>query len=236
MRAHGWVAGFVCVWRGVRARACVAGQRGGQPPARAARASSPRPPTHPAPRPPPPPPLLPHHSHQILDHYFGNVCELDLVFGFHKVYCLLDEFVIGGEIQETSKKASGHLEGGVVWGGLCVWREGAGGWGMGCAVLGGPRASVPRAPASCLHRPPLTPPPAPPPPSSRRSSSNASKSLTAWRPSGCCALLLDSCARHDACARPIASPARAPLAAPPAPDPRLLLALTPPVSVLAPRF
>ena len=22
---------------------------------------------------------------QILDHYFGNVCELDLVFGFHKV-------------------------------------------------------------------------------------------------------------------------------------------------------
>jgi hypothetical protein len=43
-------------------------------------------------------------SPQILDHYFGNVCELDLVFGFHKVYCILDEFIIGGEIQETSKK------------------------------------------------------------------------------------------------------------------------------------
>jgi Clathrin adaptor complex small chain len=43
---------------------------------------------------------------QILDHYFGNVCELDLVFGFHKVYCLLDEFIIGGEIQETSKKVT----------------------------------------------------------------------------------------------------------------------------------
>lgn len=43
-------------------------------------------------------------SLQILDHYFGNVCELDLVFGFHKVYCLLDEFIIGGEVQETSKK------------------------------------------------------------------------------------------------------------------------------------
>lgn len=41
---------------------------------------------------------------QILDHYFGNVCELDLVFGFHKVYCILDEFIIGGEMQETSKK------------------------------------------------------------------------------------------------------------------------------------
>jgi len=43
-------------------------------------------------------------SLQILDHYFGNVCELDLVFGFHKVYCILDEFIIGGEVQETSKK------------------------------------------------------------------------------------------------------------------------------------
>lgn len=47
-------------------------------------------------------PISPHP--QILDHYFGNVCELDLVFGFHKVYCILDEFIIGGEIQETSKK------------------------------------------------------------------------------------------------------------------------------------
>lgn len=41
---------------------------------------------------------------QILDHYFGNVCELDLVFGFHKAYSVLDEFIIGGEVQETSKK------------------------------------------------------------------------------------------------------------------------------------
>lgn len=41
---------------------------------------------------------------QILDHYFGNVCELDLVFGFHRAYCILDEFIIGGEVQETSKK------------------------------------------------------------------------------------------------------------------------------------
>lgn len=41
---------------------------------------------------------------EVLDHYFENVCELDLVFGFHKAYCILDEFVIGGEVQETSKK------------------------------------------------------------------------------------------------------------------------------------
>ncbi|XP_019165729.1 PREDICTED: AP-2 complex subunit sigma-like [Ipomoea nil] len=41
----------------------------------------------------------------ILDHFFSNVCELDLVFNFHKVYLILDEFVLGWELQETSKKA-----------------------------------------------------------------------------------------------------------------------------------
>jgi AP-2 complex subunit sigma-1 len=41
---------------------------------------------------------------EILDHYFSNVCELDLVFNFHKVYLILDEFILGGELQETSKK------------------------------------------------------------------------------------------------------------------------------------
>ena len=32
------------------------------------------------------------------------MCELDLVFNFHKVYLILDEFVLAGELQETSKK------------------------------------------------------------------------------------------------------------------------------------
>eukprot|EP00195_Chlamydomonas_chlamydogama_P010334 CAMPEP_0202893514 /NCGR_PEP_ID=MMETSP1392-20130828/3085_1 /ASSEMBLY_ACC=CAM_ASM_000868 /TAXON_ID=225041 /ORGANISM="Chlamydomonas chlamydogama, Strain SAG 11-48b" /LENGTH=144 /DNA_ID=CAMNT_0049577875 /DNA_START=178 /DNA_END=612 /DNA_ORIENTATION=- len=41
---------------------------------------------------------------EILDHYFQNVCELDLVFNFHKVYLILDEFICAGEIQETAKK------------------------------------------------------------------------------------------------------------------------------------
>jgi len=41
---------------------------------------------------------------EVLDHYFANVCELDLVFNFHKVYAILDEFVLGGEVQETSKR------------------------------------------------------------------------------------------------------------------------------------
>lgn len=41
---------------------------------------------------------------EVLDHYFSNVCELDLVFNFHKVYQVMDEFILAGEIQETSKK------------------------------------------------------------------------------------------------------------------------------------
>jgi len=40
---------------------------------------------------------------EVLDQYFGNVCELDLVFNFNKVYGILDELVIGGEVIETSK-------------------------------------------------------------------------------------------------------------------------------------
>ena len=27
---------------------------------------------------------------EILDKYFGNVCELDLIFNFHKTYFILD--------------------------------------------------------------------------------------------------------------------------------------------------
>lgn len=37
------------------------------------------------------------------DSFFGNVCELDLLFNFHKVYSVLDEVFLAGEIQETSK-------------------------------------------------------------------------------------------------------------------------------------
>ena len=40
---------------------------------------------------------------ECLDRYFGNVCELDLVYNFHKVYMILDEFFLSGEVQETSK-------------------------------------------------------------------------------------------------------------------------------------
>ena len=33
-----------------------------------------------------------------------QVCELDIIFNFEKAYFMLDELLIGGEVQETSKK------------------------------------------------------------------------------------------------------------------------------------
>ncbi|NP_956603.2 AP-1 complex subunit sigma-1A isoform 3 [Danio rerio] len=41
----------------------------------------------------------------LLDKYFGSVCELDIIFNFEKAYFILDEFLMGGEIQDTSKKS-----------------------------------------------------------------------------------------------------------------------------------
>ena len=41
---------------------------------------------------------------EVLDTFFQHVCELDLVWHFHKVYLILDEFILAGEVQETSKK------------------------------------------------------------------------------------------------------------------------------------
>lgn len=32
------------------------------------------------------------------------MCELDIIFNFEKAYFILDELLLGGEIQETSKK------------------------------------------------------------------------------------------------------------------------------------
>ncbi|CAG9461906.1 unnamed protein product [Pedinophyceae sp. YPF-701] len=44
-----------------------------------------------------------HHFVECLDRLFGNVCELDLIFNFHKAYYILDEVLLGGELQESSK-------------------------------------------------------------------------------------------------------------------------------------
>jgi len=47
-----------------------------------------------------------HHFVVTLDQYFGNVCELDIIFNFHRVYFIVDEVFMAGELQETSKKAA----------------------------------------------------------------------------------------------------------------------------------
>lgn len=39
-----------------------------------------------------------HEFVEVLDRYFGNVCELDLIFNFHKAYYILDELLIAGEM------------------------------------------------------------------------------------------------------------------------------------------
>uniref|UniRef100_UPI00398E37C8 AP-1 complex subunit sigma-3a n=1 Tax=Pristiophorus japonicus TaxID=55135 RepID=UPI00398E37C8 len=46
-----------------------------------------------------------HRYVELLDKYFGNVCELDIIFNFEKAYFILDEFLIGGELQDTSKQS-----------------------------------------------------------------------------------------------------------------------------------
>ena len=50
-----------------------------------------------------------HQFVEVLDRYFGNVCELDLIFNFHKAYYVLDEVLLGGELQESSKKLIGRI-------------------------------------------------------------------------------------------------------------------------------
>lgn len=46
-----------------------------------------------------------HHFVEVLDKYFGNVCELDLIFNFHRAFFILDEVILAGELQESSKRS-----------------------------------------------------------------------------------------------------------------------------------
>lgn len=39
-----------------------------------------------------------------MDKYYGNVCELDIIFNFQKAYYILDELLIAGELVESSKR------------------------------------------------------------------------------------------------------------------------------------
>lgn len=41
---------------------------------------------------------------EALDEFFGNACEIDIIFSFYYVYMILDEMILGGEVFETSVK------------------------------------------------------------------------------------------------------------------------------------
>lgn len=41
---------------------------------------------------------------ELLDKHFGSVCELDIVFEFQQAYSILDEFLLAGHVQESSKE------------------------------------------------------------------------------------------------------------------------------------
>lgn len=45
------------------------------------------------------------HYVECLDRYFGNVCELDIIFNYHKAYYIIEEILSAGIIQESDKKA-----------------------------------------------------------------------------------------------------------------------------------
>ncbi|TPX51483.1 hypothetical protein SeLEV6574_g00280 [Synchytrium endobioticum] len=46
-----------------------------------------------------------HRYVEILDKWFMNVCELDIIFNFQQAYTIIDELLISGELQESSKRA-----------------------------------------------------------------------------------------------------------------------------------
>ena len=46
-----------------------------------------------------------HRYVEVLDQYFGCVCELDIIYDFEKAYFILDELIVAGEIQDTSRSA-----------------------------------------------------------------------------------------------------------------------------------
>lgn len=42
---------------------------------------------------------------ETLDAYFGDVCELDIVFDMQAAHAILDELLLAGELQESSRRA-----------------------------------------------------------------------------------------------------------------------------------
>lgn len=46
-----------------------------------------------------------HRYVELMDRSYVSVCELDIVFNFQLAYTIIDEFVIGGDVLETSSRA-----------------------------------------------------------------------------------------------------------------------------------
>ncbi|ETW57636.1 hypothetical protein PFUGPA_00329 [Plasmodium falciparum Palo Alto/Uganda] len=44
-----------------------------------------------------------HFMAQLLDTFFTNVCELDLLFNFHFLYYFFDNIILGGYIYEINR-------------------------------------------------------------------------------------------------------------------------------------
>lgn len=45
-----------------------------------------------------------HHFVECLDRYFGSVCELDIIFNYHKAYYIIEEILGSGFMVESDKK------------------------------------------------------------------------------------------------------------------------------------
>ena len=41
---------------------------------------------------------------EAMDQFFGDACEIDVIYNFYYVYMLLDEIILGGEVFETNTK------------------------------------------------------------------------------------------------------------------------------------
>ena len=41
---------------------------------------------------------------KTLDAYFKSVCEMDIIFSFYKVYEILDNYIVAGEVLDVNKQ------------------------------------------------------------------------------------------------------------------------------------
>lgn len=52
-----------------------------------------------------------HHFVECLDDYFVNVCELDIIFNFHKAQMIIEEMALGGYVQDCDRTViKSHLQ------------------------------------------------------------------------------------------------------------------------------